>query len=72
MPKKTESTGPADQQVLVKFYVSPSEHRLLKAMAAISDVTIADFCQKVVVDRIRALTSQMNFPQETGDKPRRG
>ena len=71
MPKKTESTGPANQQVLIKFYLAPSEHRLLKAMAAFGDVTIADFCQRLVLEKLRTLTAQMNIPSEMGEKPRR-
>jgi hypothetical protein len=70
VPKKTETTEPAEKKILVKFYLSPADHRRLKAVVAIGDVTIEEFCQNLVLDRIRTLTDKMNFPKEMGERSR--
>jgi hypothetical protein len=71
VPKKTESTEPSDKKVLVKFYLPPMEHRLLRAVVAIGDTTIEGFCRELVLEKVRTLTSQMTFPKEMGERSRR-
>lgn len=71
VPKKTETTEPAEKKILVKFYVSPADHRRLKAVVAISGLTIEQFCQKLVLEKLRAVTDQIDLFKETGGPPRR-
>lgn len=61
MAKRSEAKESADERVLVKFYASPTEHRLIKIAAAIGDVTIADLCKAVVLEKVRAMTASLKI-----------